>query len=35
MLTLYHYIILTTYTTIKIENAPKAPVTATNIISIL
>ena len=35
MLAPRYYIILTTYTTIKIENAPKAPITATNIISIL
>ena len=35
MLTLKYYIILATYTTIKIENVPKAPITATNIISIL
>ena len=35
MLAPRYYVALTTYTTVKIENAPKAPVTATDIISIL
>ena len=35
MLAPRHYVALTTYTTIEMENAPKAPVTATDIIFIL
>ena len=35
MLALRYYVTLTTYTTVEMENAPKAPVTATDIISIL